>query len=140
MPEPYSHGYTKQTIGGNMDDATNYDPSWAHAAGILISNIYDLGKYARLLGTGSFYSSDLHIERTKYIEAAPGVKYGFAIGELSGWLGHNGSLPGYNSELFYYPARDAVVIVHVNSDIDNPAHAVINAIAGVLTPDNIPYK
>ena len=140
MPEPYSHGYTKQTIGGNMEDATYYNPSWGHAAGILISNISDLGKYARLLGTGSFYSSNYQNERLTYIEAAPGVLYGFGIGELNGWIGHNGALPGYNSELFYFPPKDAVIIVHVNSDINTPAHSVIKAITRILTPDNIPYE
>jgi D-alanyl-D-alanine carboxypeptidase len=35
------------------------------------------------------------------------------------WIGHEGTLPGYNTSLFYHPDLDAVVAVEVNSDISS---------------------
>jgi D-alanyl-D-alanine carboxypeptidase len=137
LPEPFSHGYTNKTWTGpgEMKDATFFNPSWANAAGILISNIYDLKKWIKLVGTGALYSPAMQSERLKFAD-----NYGFALMNAMGWIGHFGATPGFTSGAFYYPGKDAILIIHVNSNIDNPstgnspAEEVGKAFMELLTP------
>lgn len=46
--------------------------------------------------------------------SVPGGVYGFGIGKIGNWYGHNGSIPGYNSSMFYNPILDLTVIVLAN--------------------------
>jgi D-alanyl-D-alanine carboxypeptidase len=144
LPEPYSHGYTPQTITGSMADATYYNPSWGNAAGILISNVYDLKKYGELILSTGMYSQKAEDERFKWVDTnhpvIPNLQYGFAIGRTGGWIGHTGELPGYNSCVFVFPPENAVIVVHVNSDFGEPAKDVLKAVARILTPENVPYE
>jgi D-alanyl-D-alanine carboxypeptidase len=64
-------------------------------------------------------------------------------GSDHGWLGHQGSIPGYNTEVQYPPSLRATIVVLVNTDIANaslvnPAPAILQALARVITPQNIP--
>jgi len=72
----------------------------------------------------------------------PERHYGIGIGEVYGWLGQTGELPGYNTAAFYLPDKKAVMVVEVNSDIPvanvNPAPAIMKALAKVVTPNNVP--
>ncbi len=137
LPEPFSHGYTNATWTGpgEMKDATFFNPSWADAAGILISNIYDLKKWIKLVGTGALYSPAMQAERLTFAD-----DYGFALQNVLGWIGHFGATPGFTSGAFYYPEKDAILVIHVNSNIDNPvtgtspAQAVFIAFTELLTP------
>ncbi len=140
LPEPFSHGYSLMTATKDMQDVTFYHPSIWNAAGILVSTVYDLNKWARLLGNGTLYSAAMHTERTKWsIES--GNSYGFALfNPGGGWVGHNGAIPGFTTSCYYLTSKDAVIIVHVNSNIrvsatsDTPADAVFLALAEILTP------
>lgn len=141
LPEPFSHGYSLVTTPiREMKDVTFYSPSIWNAAGILVSNLEDLKKWAKLMGTGALYSSAMHAERIKWTVES-GNMYGFTLFDAgAGWIGHNGSIPGFTTSCFYLPSKDAVIIVHVNSNIkvsassDTPADAVFYALAEILTP------
>jgi hypothetical protein len=39
------------------------------------------------------------------------------MGCADGWVGHGGTLPGYNTQLYYDTTTDSTVAVMVNSDI-----------------------
>ncbi|MEW1635704.1 serine hydrolase [Streptomyces sp. NPDC093801] len=52
-PAPYAHGYTDQTASGRTEDATGWNPSWAWAAGAMVSDLDDLRSWARTRATGS---------------------------------------------------------------------------------------
>jgi D-alanyl-D-alanine carboxypeptidase len=72
----------------------------------------------------------------------PEHAYGIGIAINHGWLGHTGELPGYNCTAHYLPAKKAVIVVMVNSDIPvgkaNPAPTIFKALAAVVTPENVP--
>ncbi len=135
LPIPFSHGYTNKTSSGQLHDLTFMDPSWADAAGILVSNLADMKNYIKLLGTGGFYSAAMHTERMKLID-----DYGFAITSGNGWIGHTGAVPGFTTGAFYNPAKDAVLIVNVNSNMDNPqtglgpSDAICESLMNILAP------
>jgi D-alanyl-D-alanine carboxypeptidase len=145
MPSLYASGYTEQTLDNVRANATNRNPSWAFTAGELVSTMADLRTWVTSYATGSLVSPQMQKERLTWVTLPPNTPqkhYGLGIGETHGWLGHTGELPGYNTLAYYLPAKKAVVVVMVNSDIPvgkaNPAPAIFKAIATLLTPQNVP--
>jgi D-alanyl-D-alanine carboxypeptidase len=127
LPDPHAQGYTLQgQDDGEIGNATDWNPSWGWTAGGMISTIDDLLVYGRALGTGegllppeqqaerldSFLSDDIPPNTADRA-------YGLGIGREYGWLGHTGTLPGYNTTVYYSPELDATVVVEVNSDISS---------------------
>lgn len=119
IPAPHPRGYTLQSPTAtpeNPADATDVNPSWGWTAGQLISNGEDMLAYARALGTGQgLLGEDAQIERLTSFPGAAG--YGLGMGCSSGWVGHAGELPGYNSSVFYDTSSDTSIITMTNSDI-----------------------
>ena len=145
MPTPYAHGITVQTLDGKQADVTNVDPTWAFTAGALISTLDDLKRWVESYTTGSLISSEMQKQRLHWVTfppMTPQKKYGLGIGSDSGWLGHTGELPGYNTCAYYFPEKKATIVVWVNSDIkangDSPATGIFKALTKVVTPGNVP--
>ncbi len=147
MPAPYAHGITEQTPNGSVADATNWNPTWAFTAGWLISDLQDVKTWVKAYTTGAQLPAALQQQRVDWITVPPATSnnsYGLGIGLDNGWIGHEGGLPGYNSEGQYLPAQDAEIVVLVNSDIAHnglpPAFALWQALTKILTPDNVPVS
>ncbi len=119
FPEPHPRGYTLQSPTATPEDptdATDWNPSWGWTAGQLISNGRDMFVYARALGTGQgLLDAESQLERLTSFPGAAG--YGLGMGCSSGWVGHAGELPGFNSSVFYDTSSDSTVITMTNSDI-----------------------
>jgi D-alanyl-D-alanine carboxypeptidase len=118
LPVPYSHGYSKENLAHVFEDMSLLNPSFAGASGALVSNVYDLSKWMKLLGTGSIYSPAMQTERTTWATGS-GNGYGFAIMNCFGLtnflvLGHGGAIYGYTTFAFYIPSKDITVVVYVN--------------------------
>ncbi len=96
--------------------------SGAWACGNMISTPRDLLLYAKPLATGQLISPAAQQERTKWLEATiypPGKpftkqRYGFALIEADGLIGHGGNIQGYNTWMAYLPAVDASIVVIAN--------------------------
>jgi D-alanyl-D-alanine carboxypeptidase len=145
LPEPYAHGITENPNNGKTEDATHWNPSWAFTAGQLISTLQDLRVWAKACATGAQISPALQKQRLTWVKfppLTPNNTYGLGIGYKDGWLGHEGSIPGYNTMSYYLPKQDATMIVLVNSDIAvekrTPASALFRALAEIVTPGNVP--
>jgi D-alanyl-D-alanine carboxypeptidase len=132
IPEPHAQGYTLQgqSSGEKPIDSTDWSPSVAWTAGMMISTVEDLLVYGRALGTGKgLLSPEQQSERLdSFVSDVPPLNqpplkgdlaYGIGLGKDHGWVGHNGEIPGFNTYLFYHPELDAVVVVEVNSDISS---------------------
>ncbi len=143
MPDPHAHGYTDFTPKGTVADATNWNPSWAWAAGGVISDLDDLHTWAPALADGRLLTRETQAERlrTLPIEGVPGASYGLGILDFNGWLGHNGELPGYETIAARLPAEKATLVVLVNSDIDyrgkNLSGMIGNAVTSIVTPGHL---
>lgn len=145
LPGPYAHGITENPFDEKTQDATHWNPSWAFTAGQLISTIQDLGTWAKACATGAQISPALQKQRLTWVKFPPlnpNNTYGLGIVYKDGWLGHQGSIPGYNTMSYYLPKQDATMIVLVNSDIPtknaSPASALFRALAEIVTPGNVP--
>jgi D-alanyl-D-alanine carboxypeptidase len=145
IPAPFWNGYTDQDVEGTkVRDSTYWSPTFAGAAGQVISTLPDLHRWAIALGTGSLISKGAQQQRLKpnpYSEGE-GREYLFCLGDDHGWLLHTGDIPGYNTTIGYLPKRKAVIVVMANTDIeaggDLPTPALTSALAKVITPGNVP--
>ena len=143
FPKPHAHGYTNQTLTGEIADTTHWNPSWGWAAGAMISDLHDLHRWAKDVATGTLLSPATQAEREKFI-TVPGFDgdgYGLGLFNTHGWIGHNGSLPGYESVTMYLPEQHATMVVLLNTDIlhdgSEPSTLFANAITSIVTPDHV---
>lgn len=69
----------------------------------------------------------------------PGTSYGLGIFDSDGWIGHNGSIPGYETVTVYLPQQKATMVLMLNTDItvngQEPSSLVARKITEILTPD-----
>ncbi|MFJ5831582.1 serine hydrolase domain-containing protein [Streptomyces sp. NPDC093089] len=143
FPQPHPRGYTDQTLNGTIADATDWNPSWAWAAGAMISDLHDLRRWAKILATGELLSPETQAQRLKTLPTGfPGTTYGLGILNTDGWIGHNGSIPGYETVTVYLPSKKATLVLMLNTDarhVDNqePSTLLARAVTQIITPDNV---
>lgn len=142
FPRPHPRGYTNQTLTGEVTDSTDWNPSWAWAAGAMISDLHDLRRWAKIVATGTLLRPQAQEQRLKMLPTGhPGTSYGLGIFESGGWIGHNGSIPGYQTVTVYLPSKKATLVLMLNTDISyqgqEPSSLVARAITEIVTPDNV---
>ncbi|MFE6909898.1 serine hydrolase domain-containing protein [Streptomyces erythrochromogenes] len=142
FPAPHAQGYTDQTASGKVEVSTDWNPSWAWAAGAMISDLQNLRSWARTLATGALLSPATQAQRLKTTSVGiPGAGYGLGLFDVQGWIGHNGSLPGYQSLAVYLPQARATMVVILNTDIlhdgQEPSTLFGEAITSIVSPDNV---
>jgi D-alanyl-D-alanine carboxypeptidase len=113
-PDPNAY----QTDEDGHYDATEFNPSWAWAAGSAWSTVGDLALWVPALLSGATLSAEL-LERR--LEMAPMIPdrpelggYGLAIADLGGLIGHNGQLAGYSSIAVAEPEFGLTAVVLTN--------------------------
>jgi D-alanyl-D-alanine carboxypeptidase len=141
FPDPHAHGYTDQTADGSVADSTDWAPPGG-ASGVMISNLQDLRSWAPTLAEGTLLSRATQAERLKMLPTGvEGVGYGLGIFDNHGWIGHNGSLPGYQTVMVYLPKAKATLVIHTTSDIKFKGKSLstkfAKAITDIVTPKNV---
>lgn len=144
FPDPHPQGYTDETPSGTEGTATDWNPSWAWAAGAMISTLRDLHTWAPALATGRLLKPATQEQRLQTV-TPPGFPsdagYGVGLFDVAGWIGHNGSLPGYQSLSLYLPPAQTTLVVLLNTDEDyqghEPSTVFGRAITSVITPGHV---
>lgn len=130
---------------GEFRDVTVLDPSPAGGAGAIISTIADLRIYGRALCTGTLLRPETHAARlfgTPLEGAPPFVQYGEGLIRFGRFCGHNGTIFGYSSELWYLPEKDAVIVINVNRlDLDDKSKSldIFLYVTNILFPDLVDW-
>ena len=142
FPDPHAHGYTNQTLNGQVADATSWNTSWAWAAGAMVSDLRDLRAWAKDVATGTLLSPATQAQRERFLPTPlENVGYGLGLFDANGWIGHDGSLPGYQSLPIYLPEQHTTLVVLINTDISTnnvaPTTLVGKAITSIVTPDHV---
>ena len=113
----HPHGYhTRDNKPGKLEDITEADPSWAWAAGSMISTPSELNKFMQSIFDGSLLNQASIAEMKKSVPAGEdGDVYGLGLigHKLScgvAW-GHGGTIPGYQTDNAVGPDGAAAVIV-----------------------------
>ena len=119
------------------NDVTNLNPSWGWAAGAAISTAEELATYVEALIGGTYLSPQLQQQRLDSIERSDpndpsSAGYGIALAQFGPMLGHDGSLPGFQSFMAHDPEREITMIVLCNLQAGPAGEQVANEIARAL--------
>jgi D-alanyl-D-alanine carboxypeptidase len=137
MPAPAATPYVVGIPDGDASAAehavaTTFNPSMVGGAGAMISTVGDLERWARALGTGELLSPKLQRLRLQFLgpelatfsglePVATGtaypVSYRLGIAATDGFVGHNGILNGFTSELWFDPSTGASVVALCNCEV-----------------------
>ncbi|MFC1576513.1 serine hydrolase domain-containing protein [Candidatus Omnitrophota bacterium] len=140
IPGKHVHGYSDMEKKSELTEWTNQNPSWAGAAGAMISDIHDLKAYAKGLTDGSLLGKEMQEKRlTVWVDCKKkgleNAKYGLAVFSVDGFIGHNGELPGYITGMFYNPQKDATIIIIANIyPRDKAILEIFNGLVKLLWP------
>jgi len=139
FPSPHPQGYT--AIDGVERIATDWNPSWAWAAGSMISTLDDMRIWAAALATGALLSPQTQQERldaTVPMNAQKTAFYGLGIFNAAGWIGHSGSIFGYQTVAVFLPQTQTTLVFFINTDVPHEASTTLaRAITGVISPDHL---
>jgi D-alanyl-D-alanine carboxypeptidase len=141
----------EETIGGKLapaqsaqgkDFTTILDPSWAWAAGAIVATPGDVALWIEKVGSGTFYDAPIQKELLTTVHTdSPELGYGLGImvfdpsitaGAGIG-IGHDGSIPGYQTQSFHFPDKKTTLVSIVDSDGDSPNDVSLAAL-NVLFP------
>jgi D-alanyl-D-alanine carboxypeptidase len=142
LPSPHAQGYA--TAGDqSVADATNWNPTWTWSAGQMVSTLRDLRIWAPRLATGRGLLSPAtqRLRAASVAKVQEPITYGLGLFNVHEWIGHNGSLPGYQTLALYRPQTKTTIVALINTDI--PAHGsapstlVGQAITSVISPKHL---
>lgn len=138
-------GYSLDPESEELVDMTVLNPAPAGGAGAIISDVSDLGIFARALYTGSLLDPETQEARlqAQTLEGAPDfVGYGEGIEKLGNFWGHNGTIFGFSSEMYYLPEEDATIVVNVNrldEDDESKSTDLFLAVTKILFPEYVDW-
>jgi len=157
LPDPYSHGYIYGSSSfalvdqdyppdiqaaaraGTLkpNDDTSQNPSYASAAGGVISTANDLVTWMQALVGGKVLNADY---RRRWLDSLQpedpskprGQQYGYGIAQLrfgpNAVYFHGGEMPGYNSFMGYDPANRVTLVVWTNLTVSPDGKPTANSI------------
>jgi D-alanyl-D-alanine carboxypeptidase len=138
-------GYSQNPSTGAFQDMTTLNPIPAGGAGAIVSTTYDLMTYARAVCTGRLLTPDTQATRMRaeHLENAPDfVGYGQAIVKFGKFCGHNGTIFGFSSEMWYLPEKDAVIVIDVNrldEDDESKSTDLFIVLTRILFPELVEW-
>jgi D-alanyl-D-alanine carboxypeptidase len=145
IPVPYSHGYWPQENGDGLSDITEIDPSSHWTSGAIISNVYDLRIWGEALAKGSLLSPAMQDQRLIWVNNPNDSNkfYGLGIMKFGEFLGHDGTMPGFESLVYHLPSRNATIVVLANTlspPNPPPQEEIFKAIVELLIPEAAIWK
>ena len=162
IPEPHPHGYMfgtnvstltpegavlsaaerAQAIAGTLlpGDYTDLNPSWGWAAGAGISTVDDLATYVEALVGGGLLSDELQQQRLDSVVPvdptnSQSAGYGLALASFGPMLGHDGSLPGFQSFMGHDPDTGTTLIIATTLQAGPAGEQTANQLAMAIIPE-----
>jgi len=143
MAEPYCRGYMGLDNAGTFIPAPAVDPSGPWTAGAMTSNFDNLKKWGKSLATGSLLSEEMHQEQLTWcgyeIEEVPYYHYCLGVCKMGSFIGHDGSIHGYNSSVYYLPAKKATIVIYTNNNQKVPASVLFLLITKIVFPEYVEW-
>ena len=157
IPDPYSHGYMYGSSSyalvdqdyppdiqaaaraGTLkpNDYTSQNPSYASAAGGVISTANDLVTWMQALVGGRVFNADYQHRWLDSLQPEDpskphGQQYGYGISQLrfgpNALYFHGGEMPGYNSFMGYDPTNRLTLVVWTNLTVSPDGKPTANSI------------
>jgi D-alanyl-D-alanine carboxypeptidase len=116
---PFAQGYVDLNGIPNFAVGTLVNPTVAGAAGAVVSTAGDALRFGEALAAGELVSPASHAARLTTVPASrvrlPGesfdIAYGLGVLVGDGWIGHNGAIPGYETEAYAKMGVGSVVVL-----------------------------
>jgi D-alanyl-D-alanine carboxypeptidase len=150
LPSASTHGYV--TAGGLADfakygstvaagtDVSDWSPSWGGSAGIMVSTLDDLARWAAARFGSALLPAKLRTERTRtaapFPPFGPSARYGLGLQLLGQWEGHFGGIPGWTTMAFRNTKTGVIVVASVNACC-GPQTSVLYNTLGRLYPGTL---
>ena len=126
FPDPHATGLHRAGRRQFGNDGHRLEPVVGWAAGAMISTLEDMHIWVPALATGKLLTPEMQAQRLQTV-STPGMPaddgYGVGIFNIGGWIGHNGSLPGYQTVSVYLPEKETAMVIFLNTDIDSRARS-----------------
>ncbi len=147
----FAQGYSYNTETGGFEETQQLDPSFFWAAGAMVSNIEDLEVWAEALGKGVLISDSMQEQRLLFHEVIsddlpyfktmdPG--YGMALEKYDDpdcFIGHSGKTFSHNTQMYYLPSQEAVLITLTNTPtVPGDGPEFFATFAKAVLPDALP--
>ena len=139
IPGPVLHAFTKER--GIYEESTYWNPSWGSTPGLPISNIYDIGKWGPILGTGRLISPAHFKEQIappKVGKVNPNLYFAYGFVVANGWIVQNPSINGYSGAFAYNMANGVTITVEAtkseNATTDSAAFDILREVVKYVTP------
>jgi D-alanyl-D-alanine carboxypeptidase len=125
------------------EDCTYWNPFWGSAPGLPTSNIYDLGKWGPILGTGRLISPAHFREQIAPTSVGkgqnrPDLYFAFGFVVANGWLVQNPSINGYSGGFGYNLANGVTIVVEATKSetttTDASAFDILRDVVKYVTP------
>ena len=114
MPDRYAHGYFETDSDGILYEYSIQSPTAFWTAGSLISTPGDLLIWLEALLEGRFLTEDAWNRQHEFVAMAEGSDDGYGLGifRSRGDIGHNGSVLGYQTQMF--ESNGVYIVVYSN--------------------------
>jgi D-alanyl-D-alanine carboxypeptidase len=139
FPDPHPQGYT--ILDGTPRTTTDWNPSWGWSNGNMIDTLHDMRIWARALSSGQLLSEETRRER--FASALPmdeqkHAVYGLGAFDEGGWIGHSGSMPGFQTVVFGLPQKQTTLVFFINTDVPHGASTTLaRAITEIISPEHV---
>ena len=110
-PSPFSRGYANVDGTGDIDVTTVLSPTFAGAAGAVVSNARDLLVWSQALAEGTLVSAARHLDQITSVPASSNEAYGLGVQKAGAWVGHSGEIAGYEASMFTRPGVGTIIVL-----------------------------
>lgn len=134
IPGYHAHGYLPPSLTGDgWLDITRISPTWAWAAGAVVSNVDDMRAFYRALLGGRLLPPAQLAQMETTVPATPGLDYGLGLFHLQTpcgpILGHDGGVPGYVTIAYNDPSGERGATLTVTTEPDQTIAAPLQQLA-----------
>jgi D-alanyl-D-alanine carboxypeptidase len=142
LPSPHADGYSTGA-DKSVENATNWNPTWTWSAGQMVSTLHDMRIWAQRVATGRGLLTPAmqRVRAASVAKVQEPITYGLGLFNVHQWIGHNGSLPGYQTIALYRPQTKTTIVALINTDIaahgSAPSTLIGKAITSVISPQNL---
>jgi D-alanyl-D-alanine carboxypeptidase len=139
FPDPHPQGYT--VVDGTERITTDWNPSWGWSNGNMISTLDDMRVWAYALSSGELLSEETRRERFSSalpMDARKTAVYGLGAFNAGGWIGHSGSMPGFQTVVVSLPQPPTTLVFFTNTDVPHAASTTLaRTITEIISPGHV---
>lgn len=131
---------------GAYEDCTYWDPAWVSHSGLMNSNLRDVARWTRLLGSGAILSKRSYAALTAPTNVGRNgneadLYYGMGVIVANGWITQNGRYFGWNPVMAYLPSQQLTIVINATAgpkaeDVSNGVR-ILKHVVEVLAPGHL---